>query len=95
MSKFYPIPVTRPDAGGPLWAVGTVVDNQFVEGDGIPSHSWDVIKQRCDQLNSGAPLLFEALSAISLTERDTASSDHEKVRSMAAIARNALARMGL
>lgn len=83
MKTFFPIEVTRPDAGGPLWAPGKILNNAFVETGETPSHDYEVIRRRCDQLNEAprnAPTrkagdLFDALLL--------ATTDADKLREFA------------
>lgn len=43
--------VTRPDAGGPLYAPVRIVNNEFVEHGLTPSHSREVMEKAVAQLN--------------------------------------------
>lgn len=84
MTKFYPIKVTRNDAGGPLWAPGYQLNGMEVENGEVPSHDHGVIHRRCNELN-GVPVktqkkrsasdLFDALLQ--------STSDADKLRKFA------------
>jgi biotin operon repressor len=54
-SKYYAVQVTRPDAGGDLWAPVRYVDNEPVESGDTPSYDRAAVERRCEELNAGAP----------------------------------------
>lgn len=53
-SKWYAVQVTRPDAGGDLWAPVRYVDNVPVESGDTPSYDRAAIERRCEELNAPA-----------------------------------------
>ena len=52
MRNWHVAQVTRPDAGGKLYAPVRIVDNQVIEHGITPSHSEEVMRRVVDWLNN-------------------------------------------